>query len=64
MLGRSTSAMRQDAAEVPVSLASGDFCCFVVCGQYSDESTGRIVLNSNPDKAKRLISSPKTPDGF
>jgi hypothetical protein len=27
MLGRSTSARRQDAAEIPVSLASGDFCC-------------------------------------
>jgi hypothetical protein len=25
MLGRSTSARRQDAAEIPVSLASGDF---------------------------------------
>jgi hypothetical protein len=26
-LGHSTSARRQDAAEIPVSLASGDFCC-------------------------------------
>jgi hypothetical protein len=28
MLGRSTSARRQDAAEIHVSLASGDFCCY------------------------------------
>jgi hypothetical protein len=44
MLGRSTSVRRQDAAEIPVSLASG---VFFLLEEWTSDLNSELTSNSN-----------------